>query len=122
MSSDVSVAEPPVPGGSVPPVDVARPVDVDRVRLLGHVLGASPWLIAIFRLPDLRLVYLNETAAGRLNPKADCEASELILDELVGVAQLQRLRAEILPKARVLGRWAGECELRDVWGSEFMVS
>jgi len=92
-----------------------------RRELLIAMLGEVSGLIAIYLLSDLRVVYLNQPASERFNPGARTDAAKLSLLDNVGLSSRQRLQAEILPQVRVLGRWSGECDLRDVWGGEFAV-
>jgi PAS domain S-box-containing protein len=93
-----------------------------RQQLLSTMLETAPGLVVVCRLSDLKIVYLNATGRRRLNRENAGDLLRLQLPELIGLASLQRLQAEILPQAKVLGRWAGECELRDGWGSEFRAS
>jgi len=105
----------PVPTGDPPaPLSPAR-----RWELLGSLMETAPEVMAIFRLADLRGEYFNEAALARLTPHGSAEPAQLTLPELVGLGSWQRLESEILPQARVLGRWSGELDLRDAWGSEF---
>jgi len=38
--------------------------------------------------------------------------------DIVGMQCLDLLQNEMLPRAQMFGKWSGECDLRDVWGSE----
>ena len=101
-------------------LDEFKPLsDEIRLQLLGPLLDTVPGFIAVFQLADLRLAYLNKSALKRLNPENVLNIFHLTLPEITGLSSLQKLQSEILPHARVLGRWVGECELRDGWGSEF---
>ena len=90
-------------------------------QLLLEVLKDTSDLLALYRLPDLKLTYFNRAANERLNPGGKAATGTLALWDVVGLSSRQRLEAEILPQTRVLGRWKGNCELRDVWGGEFAV-
>ncbi|HEY9155181.1 MAG TPA: PAS domain-containing protein, partial [Opitutaceae bacterium] len=81
---------------------------------------ASPILIAVFQSPNFGLVYLNQTGREWLNSN-NAELESLDLNDLIGVASIERVQNVILPHAQVLGKWIGDCELRDIWGSEFRV-
>ncbi len=102
--------------------DASELSDGVRQHLLALILEAAPTLVAVFSLPSLALVYVNKAAEARLNPGTRGDARGLALPDFIGLSMLRRLHAEMLPQAQVLGRWEGECELRDVWGSEFMVT
>jgi len=75
----------------------------------------------VFRLADSRIVYANAAALARLDPGKQADVYKLTLTEVIGLSSHQKLQAEILPQAQVLGAWKGECLFRDVWGSEFAV-
>jgi PAS domain S-box-containing protein len=90
-------------------------------QLLVEVLKDTSELLALYRLPDLKLAYFNRAANERLNPGGKAATGTLTLWDVVGLSSRQRFEAEILPQTRVLGRWKGDCELRDVWGGEFAV-
>jgi PAS domain S-box-containing protein len=92
-----------------------------RMRLLGQLAEETGGLIVLYRLPELQAVYLNLAARQRLNPGGEAKLNELTLRDSIGLSSLRRFDAEILPQSRVLGRWKGECELRDLWGGEFTV-
>lgn len=95
--------------------------ETTRKQLLAMLAEEAAGLIAFYRLPDLRAVYLNTIARDRLNPGAKGDVHQLTLPDSIGLSAQRRFEAEILPQARVLGRWRGECELRDMWGGEFVV-
>jgi|GEM_PF-1130780 PAS domain S-box-containing protein len=76
-------------------------------------------IAAVFSEPEGRLVYLNESGWHRLDRAFDLELDSLTLHDLIGVGDTQRFESEILLKARILGGWEGDCELRDAWGSAF---
>jgi PAS domain S-box-containing protein len=92
-----------------------------RLRLLGLFAEDAGGLIVLYRLPGLQAVYWNPAARQRLDPDGEAKLSELTLRDSIGLSSLRRFDAEILPQSRVLGRWKGECELRDLWGGEFTV-
>lgn len=81
--------------------------------------GQSAEIFAVFRDSDLRLIYLNETGWRRIDRALELELDTLTLLDVIGVGATQRFQSEILLKARILGRWEGECEMRDAWGSAF---
>ncbi|HYD85514.1 MAG TPA: PAS domain-containing protein, partial [Opitutus sp.] len=89
---------------------------------MASMLDDVPGLMALYRLADLKVAYLNHAANERLNPGGRADTSRLTLWETVGLSSHRRLQAEILPQARVLGRWSGPCDFRDVWGGEFAVT
>ena len=93
-----------------------------RQRFLTEMVSEIPGILAIYRLPDLKLAYLNEPANIRFNPRGEADLLKSTLLENVGLSSRRLLEAEILPQTRVLGRWSGDCDLRDVWGGEFAVS
>lgn len=78
-------------------------------------------MAALYRVPGLEAVYLNPAARERFNLAERAEVSQLTLRDSIGLSSQQKFEAEILPQARVLGRWTGECELRDLLGGEFAV-
>jgi PAS domain S-box-containing protein len=120
----MSAFEIPAPSESTETGDVVAypPLsDAQRQRLLAILLGASPAMAVVFRLADSRIVYANAAAQARLDPGKQADIHKLTLTEVVGLSSLQKLQAEILPQAQVLGAWKGECLFRDVWGSEFPV-
>lgn len=122
MPSTVSPFEATLTDGSVAPASADALPEETRRHLLATVLESSPVLFCVFNLPAQKLVYLNKAGADRLNPGGRGDVRGLTLADFIGLSLMERLQAEMLPQARVLGRWMGECELRDVWGSEFMVS
>lgn len=88
-------------------------------RLLASFVDEAKAIIALYALPDLQVVSFNPAARERLNPGGKGRLDGLTLRESIGLSSLQRFDSEILPQARVLGRWRGRCDLRDVWGGEF---
>ncbi len=88
------------------------------MTMLSDVVG----LLAIYRLSDLKLAYLNHAANERFNPGSQADLLKSTLFDNVGLSSRKRLEAEILPQTRVLGKWSGDCDLRDVWGGEFSVA
>lgn len=93
--------------------------EAQRQRLLSMLIGSAPAMAIVFRLADSRIVYANAAAVARLDPGKQADVYKLTLTEVIGLSSLQKLQAEILPQAQVLGAWKGECLFRDVWGSEF---
>jgi PAS domain S-box-containing protein len=81
--------------------------------------GQTSEIFAVFREPDLLLVYLNETGWHRIDRQFDLELDTFSLPDLIGVGATELFHNEMLPRARALGRWEGICELRDAWGSAF---
>jgi PAS domain S-box-containing protein len=106
--------------------DALSPTDplavASRRQMLALMLEAAPTYAAIYRWPDLQLGYANDAMMARLNPGGRADSSRMNLFETIGLSSVQKLNAEILPQVRVLGRWTGDCFLRDVWGSEFPVT
>ena len=101
-------------------VSAAEAFDREECKqLLMELVDDTPGLLALFRFSDLKLAYLNRAANERLNPGGKAAEAALSLWEVVGLSSRQRFEAEVLPQTRVLGRWSGDCELRDVWGGEF---
>jgi PAS domain S-box-containing protein len=90
------------------------------VQQLFASLRESPTGLAVIcRLSDLKVVFLNERARARLNPGNSVDVFPMTLPDLTGALSRERLEAEILPQTQVRGKWSGECDLRDGWGSEF---
>jgi PAS domain S-box-containing protein len=81
--------------------------------------GQSAEIFAVFRDSDLRLIYLSETGWRRIDRALELELDTLTLLDIIGVGATQRFQSEILLKTRIFGRWEGECEMRDAWGSSF---
>ena len=90
-----------------------------RLQLMGTLLDLIPGLVVVYKLSDLKVVFLNKAASKRLNPENVIDVYQVTLPEFTSLSSLQRLQAEILPRVQVLGRWAGEYAMRDGWGSEF---
>ena len=113
---------------SAPSSDTAKSVATDGVReaippspeggLLEAVTAPAGAVVLVFRMPSLSLVTMNEAAISRLMQDADVPWGELALADFIGVSFSER-QAEMVAHASVLGRWQAECNLRDVWGSEF---
>lgn len=86
------------------------------------MVGGVSDLVAFFSCPELKPVYLNAAALRQLLPSSSTDAADRLsrhtLADFVGVGFAVRLENEILPHARVLGRWSGGLLLRDEWGSE----
>jgi PAS domain S-box-containing protein len=115
---------------SVPPSESGEPADsppappldeILRQQLLASLLASAPGLVVIYHPGSLRVAYMNDTALARLNPRGSADVARLRVSDFIGLSSQTRLQAEILPQTRVLGRWAGRCDLRDVWGGEFPV-
>lgn len=104
----------------LPNEDASLPREV-RGKLLSNLLKMIPALVVICRLSDLKVLYMNHTAHARLCAKRCKGVGEICLTDVMGLASLQRLQADVLPQIRVTGFWSGECQLRDGWGSEFTV-
>jgi PAS domain S-box-containing protein len=83
------------------------------------VPGQSSEIFAVFRDSDLLLIYLNKTGWHRIDRQFDLELDTFTLPDLIGVAATELFQSEMLPRARIHGRWEGICELRDAWGSGF---
>ncbi|MFZ5495007.1 MAG: PAS domain-containing sensor histidine kinase [Verrucomicrobiota bacterium] len=82
----------------------------------------APMFMAVFNAHTLALESLNREGARWLNPQGKGNLEDLTLPDLVGPEWSDRLTNTILPQCRVLGKWSGQCELRDVWGSEISAS
>jgi PAS domain S-box-containing protein len=81
----------------------------------------APCLIGVFQSSSLEVVFLNDTGRQWLNPQARASLTTFTLPEIVGVRSVDALQNEWVPRAKVLGRWTGELDLRDVWGGEMTV-
>jgi PAS domain S-box-containing protein len=78
----------------------------------------APAFMAVFDAHTLTLQSLNREATHWLDPQGKGHLEELTLQDIVGVAWADRLTNIILPQCRVMGKWSGGCDLRDIWGSE----
>jgi PAS domain S-box-containing protein len=87
-------------------------------HLLGLMVEYAPIFIASFDDRTLALVHANREALRWLDPQNSSLPEELSLGEIVGVSIADRLNSTIIPQARVLGKWSGKSEIRDIWGSE----
>lgn len=89
--------------------------------ILAQAADSSPELILICRKSDGGIVYSNATAGIWLNQSAQSDLTARKLAEFIGIGSSKQFENEIVLMAHVLGRWSGECVLRDTWGSEFPV-
>lgn len=85
-------------------------------RVLEGASAGSPILLAIFDGAGAR--YLNASGREWLDAAGQSDLSAFELEDILGLESIQLWRSEILPKARLLGKWSGQCDIRDVWGSE----
>jgi PAS domain S-box-containing protein len=90
----------------------------ERDRLLSLGAEAADCFIGIFQAETLAAVHLNQAAQRWLNPDCPGKVYALTLPDIVGVGCLDRFNREIIVIARTMGRWSGECDVRDTWGSE----
>jgi PAS domain S-box-containing protein len=74
--------------------------------------------MAVFDAHTLTLESLNREASHWLDPQGKGSLTELSLTDIVGISWADRLANTILPQCRVIGKWTGACDIRDVWGSE----
>ena len=94
-----------------------------RTALLATLAEGVSDALALFDYPGLRPVYFNAAALTLFLPtRAGDPISSLTLRDFVGVGFASRLESEVLVHARVLGRWSGDCTLRDEWGCEHPAS
>lgn len=112
-----TVTAPPFP---LTGVDPALP-DATRDQLLALAAANGPSLVAIFEIPGLRAVYLNDYGRRWLATETGNKLHAFTLPEIIGVRSLDLFNNTMLPHAQVLGAWRGPCEVRDVWGSETSV-
>ena len=118
MSAFPQSTPPLTPPGTRAPLPQHRPCGWLPACLQGAPELSSE-IFAVFRDSDLRLVYLNETGWRRLDRALELELELLTLLDIIGVSATHHFQSEILLKTRALGRWDGECEMRDAWGSPF---
>lgn len=111
---------PPTLEATEPRARPELPGVASRKLLLGAFVEDMGGLVALYRLPDMEVAYLNAEARLRLTPGGEVPG-RLTLRDNIGLSSQQRFEAEILPRTRVLGQWKGECELRDRLGGEFAV-
>lgn len=120
MSADESQISPSLAPGDKPDRPESLPDDARRhiIDLLAEDIGA---MIVIYTMPAMRAVFFNTAARKRLTPGSGFSSGSMTLRENIGLSSQQRFDAEMLPQIRVLGRWTGECSLRDTWGGELAV-
>jgi PAS domain S-box-containing protein len=112
-----SVTTPPFP-----PADASTALrDVAREALLAVSAANAPALVGIFENGSYRALYLNDFGRRWLTAEPNGRLQVFTLTEIIGVRMLDFFHSTILPHAQVLGGWRGQCELRDVWGSETSV-
>lgn len=90
-----------------------------RTALVAALAEGVSDALALFDYPGLHPVYFNAAALALFLPTrpGDGPYSQCLRD-FVGVDFVSRLESEVLVHARVLGRWSGNCILRDEWGCE----
>jgi len=76
-------------------------------------------IAALFTFGDMRLVYLNATGRRRIDRELTLDLSHFDLAGFFDTVTTDRFSSEVLLKTKILGSWAGQCELRDAWGSPF---
>jgi PAS domain S-box-containing protein len=101
------------PFGNRPLLDISQ-----HSHILGLAIEYAPVFIACFDGHSLTLVHANREATRWLDPQSQGTLEDTTLPEIVGVAMADRLINTLIPQARVLGKWSGSCEIRDIWGSE----
>ena len=117
------MAHPTSVESDAPPADSALTAlgAAEKTGFINGLVDRSSALVAVFRQPDLEVVYLN--AAGRqiLDPEHALSGTGLSFgfNDIIGVTDGEKFKAQVLPLVRVTGSWSGRIGLRDLWGSEF---
>lgn len=109
-----TVTAPPFPS---PGIDPALPPAACE-QLLAQAATHAPSLVAIFDAATGCVLYLNEYGRRWLTADPTRGLHAFTLSEIIGVRSLDQFNNIALPHAQVLGVWRGQCDLRDVWGSE----
>lgn len=91
---------------------------MQRERLLAKISETAEFLVGIFDAKSLIAHHLNEAGRRWLDPTGGAGLNSLTLPDIVGVRYLDRFKGEMQPRAQVIGRWSGPCDIRDIWGSE----
>jgi PAS domain S-box-containing protein len=89
-----------------------------RAELLASAAEHLPFLLAVFEGETLRLHQINAAGLSWIAPGERTLPMNLTLPDLMAVAGHDQLLNVMLPQSQVLGKWSGECALRDIWGSE----
>jgi PAS domain S-box-containing protein len=89
-----------------------------RHHLFALAFEHAPMFMALFDAQTLALDSLNREAVHWLDPQGNGDLEGLTLTDVVGISWADRLANTILPQCRVIGKWSGQCDIRDVWGSE----
>lgn len=103
------------------PLVVAGLTETERASIITKAAEAASGLLAIFEMPGLMEVFVNETGRRWLNAGQHINTGPITLLDIISIDDEQRLQQEMLPQAQVLGQWRGTCHLRDNWGNEFPV-
>jgi PAS domain S-box-containing protein len=102
-----------LPPGTYQPLATSQ-----RQHLFPLAFEHAPAFMAVFDAHTLALESLNREAVRWLDPQGKSSPEELTLTDIVGISWTDRLANTILPQCRVIGKWSGACDIRDIWGSE----
>jgi PAS domain S-box-containing protein len=108
-----TAALPLVQHGTTPPL-----ANSQRHHLFALAVEHAPFFMAVFNAHTLVLENWNREALHWLDPQGKGCLGELTLTDIVGISWADRLANTILPQCRVIGKWSGQCDIRDIWGSE----